>query len=58
MDAVLDLKADVEGMLDECTRMHAGYEGVDEMLKMKCLALEQRCNKLEQKRRLLIHDEV
>ena len=58
LDSVIDLKIDVESNLDECTRMHAGYEGVDELLKMKCLSLDQRCNVLEQKRRQLIHDEV
>ena len=58
MGAVIDLKIDVEDNLDECGRMHAGYEGVDEMLKMKCLALDKRCSVLEEKRLALIHDEV
>ena len=58
MDAVLDLKADVECNLDECSRMHAGYEGVDEMLQFKCTQLDQRCNVLEQKRRRLVHDDI
>ena len=54
MEAVIDLKIDVEDNLDECGRMHAGYEGVDEMLKMKCAALDRRRGVLEEKRVALL----